>query len=190
MGVDAPPPAAPTSTGPAGRRRWLSWLRDAAVVGAVFLALQWWVTRDVVRGELPQLDAPLITIDGTSVEGTSADWRSTMGANGFVLYVWATWCGVCKSIDGTVDAFAREAPLLTVAMQSGGATPVARHLAARGHRWPTIDDADGRLARRLGVDAVPTFIFVDGKGRVRSVTQGYTTALGLRARLWWTRWVG
>jgi len=32
---------------------------------------------------------------------------------------------------------------------------------------------------------VPTLIFVDRAGRVRAVTQGYTSESGIRLRLWW-----
>ena len=186
--MSAPPPSPGPAPGspppPPGKpRRRGRWLIDVALVVAVFVGLQWWLTRDVVRGALPALEAPLID----EARRDAAQWRATDGADGFVLYVWATWCPVCKTIEGNVDAVAQDSPLLTVAMQSGAAAEVARHLAARNHRWPTLNDPDGRIARQLGVDAVPTLIFVDGQGRVRSVTQGYTTTLGIRARLWWAR---
>ena len=165
------------------RRPWVHWLRDAAVVLVVFVGLQAWFTRDVVRGELPALPGTLLAPVGTDV----AAWRGAVGADGFVLYVWATWCGVCRAIEGNVDALARDAPLLTVALQSGAAGQVQQQLNARGHRWTVLNDPDGAIARQLGVAAVPTFLFIDRHGRVRSVTQGYTTTLGLRARLAWAR---
>lgn len=165
------------------RRPWLSWLRDAALVLAVFVGLQAWLTRDVVRGELPVLRGTLLATTGAD----AAAWRATVGSDGFVLYVWATWCGVCRVIEGNVDMLARDAPLLTVAMQSGAAGQLQQHLNARGLRWAVLNDPDGAIARQLGVAAVPTFLFIDRHGRVRSVTQGYTTTLGLRARLAWAR---
>jgi len=167
-----------------GRRRDRRYgLVELLVALGIFGALQAWLTREVVRGPLPALDAPLITEAG----GEAHAWRAAHGSNGHVLYVWATWCAVCKLIEGNVDAVARDAPVLTVAMQSGAAADVARHLQTRGHRWATINDRDGAIARRLGVGAVPTLIFVDRQGVVRSVTQGYTTELGIRARLWWAQ---
>ena len=72
-------------------------------------------------------------------------------------------------------------------MQSGSGAEVGRFLEARGLRWPTLVDHDSRLSRQLGVDAVPTLIFVDRDGRVRAVTQGYTSETGIRLRLWWAR---
>lgn len=173
-------------TAPGRRHAAWRWARDIALALLVFVALQWWFTRDVVRGALPPLPGTLIG----STAPDLAQWRETQGAEGFVLYIWATWCGVCKTIEGNVDAVARDAPVVSVAMQSGSAEEVQRFLAARALAWPTLNDPQAAIARGLGVDAVPTLIFVDRQGQVRSVTQGYTTTLGIRARLAWARWAG
>ena len=164
------------------RRRW-HWSLDIAIAIAVFVGLQAWLTRDVVRGQLPAFEGPLVAASSESV----AHWRLGEGRNGFVVYVWGTWCTVCKTIEGNVDAVARDQPLLTIAMRSGDAPTLRSALAERGLRWPTVVDTTGELSRRLGVDAVPTLIFVDRHGVVRGVTQGYTTELGIRARLWWAQ---
>lgn len=167
------------------RRRW-HWSFDLALAIGVFVGLQAWLTRDVVRGALPAIDAPLVN----ATESTAHDWRNGHGSDGFVLYVWAGWCAICKTIEGSVDAVSGSAPLLTVAMQSGTPVEVAAALRQRGLQWPTLVDPTGALSRDLGVDAVPTLIFIDRHGAVRSVTQGYTTELGIRARLWWMRRFG
>jgi thiol-disulfide isomerase/thioredoxin len=167
---------------PERKRRW-HWSLDIAVGVLAFLALQAWMTRDVVRGSLPALEAPLVGAAASSAQ----QWRQQQGAEGFVFYIWATWCAVCKSVEGNVDAVASTAPVLTMAMQSGTAPAVDQALAGRRLRWPTLVDTTGELSRTLGVDAVPTLIFVDRTGAVRSVTRGYTTELGIRARLWWAQ---
>ena len=46
-------------------------------------------------------------------------------------------------------------------------------------------DADGRIAQTYGLRGVPAFVIVDPAGQIRSVSLGYTTGWGLRARLWW-----
>jgi thiol-disulfide isomerase/thioredoxin len=177
------PPESPMGGAPPSRRRRWHWSLDLALAVAVFIGLQAWLTRDVVRGALPALAAPLVN---ASTE-TAQDWRLAHGGDGFVLYVWAGWCAICKTIEGSVDAVASSAPVLTVAMQSGTPAEVASTLQRRGLRWPALVDPTGALSRSLGVDAVPTLIFVDRRGTVRSVTQGYTSEFGIRARLWWTR---
>ncbi len=168
------------------RRRYGRWALELTLVAAVFVGLQAWLTRDVVRGALPAFDAPLI--DGAaSAAVTVQQWREVHGRDGYVLYVWATWCAVCKTIQGNVSAVAADDAVLTVAMQSGAPAAVVQYLAARELRWPTVNDEGATLSRRLGVDAVPMLLFVDRAGQVRSVTRGYTTEAGIRARLWWVR---
>jgi thiol-disulfide isomerase/thioredoxin len=162
-------------------RRAGRWLVELAVVAIAFVAVHAFVTRGIVRGPLPPLHGVLA--DGTATSVTQ--WQQASGGDAFLLYVWATWCPICKTVEGSIDAVARDAPVLTVAMQSGSGAEVGRFLAARGYRWPTLVDGDARLSRQLGVDAVPTLIFVDRTGRVRAVTQGYTSEIGIRLRLWW-----
>ena len=152
-----------------------------AIVAIALVAVHLFVTRGVVRGPLPPLQGVLADGTATSV----AQWQRVQGGDAFLLYVWATWCPICKTVEGSVDALAREAPVLTLAMQSGDGAQVGRFLAERGLRWPALIDDDARLSRQLGVDAVPTLIFVDRAGEVRSVTQGYTSEIGIRLRLWW-----
>jgi thiol-disulfide isomerase/thioredoxin len=162
------------------RATW-RWVVDVALILLVFAVVQYFVTRDVVRGPLPLLQGQ--ATDGSPL--TSEQWRAAHPDAAFMLYVWATWCPICKTVEGNVDAVARDAPLLTLAMQSGDGAQVERFLAARGYRWTTLVDSDAFLSRQLGVDAVPTLIFVDRAGQVRAVTQGYTTEIGIRLRLWW-----
>ena len=161
------------------RARW--WLLEAVLLLAVFFGVQAWFTRDVVRGELPPIPGAVLGTPHPTVQA----WRDDARNDAFMLYVWATWCGVCRAMEDNVDALARDARVLSVAMQSGASADVQRHLHARGHAWATVNDPDGAVARTLGASAVPTLLFVDRHGRIRGVTRGYTTTLGLRARLAW-----
>jgi thiol-disulfide isomerase/thioredoxin len=97
---------------------------------------------------------------------------------------WATWCGVCKAEQHNFDAVARGLPVLSVASQSGSADDVAAYVRRQGIAHPVMLDPDGSLARRFGVRSFPTTFVVDAKGEIRYVEVGYTTELGLRARMW------
>ena len=101
------------------------------------------------------------------------------------LYVWADWCPICTAQQGTIDGVQADYPVLTVAMQSGDAAAVNKVLAERGLDWTTAIDTDGRIAQTYGLRGVPAFVIVDPAGAIRSVSLGYTTGWGLRARLWW-----
>jgi thiol-disulfide isomerase/thioredoxin len=165
------------------RGRGRRWLIDAAVIAAAFFLVHAFMVRGVVRGPLPPLSGALA--DGTPL--AVQQWQRDHGGGPFLLYVWASWCPICKAVESNVEAVAADWPLLTVAMQSGNGAEVGRFLEQRGYRWPTLVDADARLARELGVDAVPTLIFVGRDGEVSAVTRGYTSEAGIRLRLWWAQ---
>ncbi len=175
-------PSSGSSTAPEQkRRRWTRWGAEIGLVILVFFVLQWWQARDVPHGAAPSFTAP--TADGRSVN--LAEWRATHPGETVGIYFWAEWCPICKAQEGSVDALRANWPMLTVAMQSGDAAAVATVLRERGLDWPTAIDADGGIAARYGLHGVPALVVVDGRGEIRSVMVGYTTALGMRLRLWW-----
>jgi thiol-disulfide isomerase/thioredoxin len=159
--------------------RYWPWLRDGALVLLVLLAVRAYQQRDAASGPAPELAA--VDIHGTPV--SLADYRGQP----VLLHFWATWCGVCRAVQPGVDAIASELPVLTVASQSGSASAVAAYTRNHAISAKVIDDARGVLARRFGVRAFPTSFVVDGDGFIRHVEVGYTTELGLRARMWLAR---
>lgn len=163
------------------RRRWRRWLAEAAFALLALAALQAWLTRDVVRGQFPVASGALL--DGRA----ASDWQAAWQGRAHVVYVWATWCAVCKAMQGNFDAVAADSPTLTVAMRSGTDAQVRAFLAERGLRWPTLNDPAGETSSRLGVTAVPMLLFVGPRGDIRWVTRGYTSEAGIRARLWWAQ---
>ena len=98
---------------------------------------------------------------------------------------WATWCPVCTAEEGNIVSVAKDHRVISVAMQSGDAAAVTKHLQERGIALPALVDADGRHATNWRVRGVPTHFVVDGAGNIRFRVVGYATTWGLKARLWW-----
>ena len=105
-----------------------------------------------------------------------------------VVHFWATWCPVCELEQGMIDGVADDLPMITVAMQSGKPQEVRAYLAEQGVDYPVVNDERGWLAQQYGVKAVPASFVLDGSGKVRFATRGYTTGWGLRIRLWLAGW--
>jgi thiol-disulfide isomerase/thioredoxin len=163
---------------PARRKRLLL---EALLIVGVVVGVQLWQARGLAEGPAP----PLV---GTLADGRGASLAEALrAASGRPVLVafWAAWCPVCKAEEGNIAAVARDWPTLTVAMQSGDAAAVARHLKERGLAFAAIVDADGQHAADWKVRGVPTHFIVDGQGNIRFQLVGYATELGLRARLWW-----
>ena len=74
--------------------------------------------------------------------------------------------------------------MLSVASRSGGASEVAAYVREHGIVPRVVLDQDGSLAARFGVGAYPTTFVVDAGGEIQHAEVGYTTELGLRARVW------
>lgn len=142
----------------------------------LFVGIRAYQHRDMPSDTAP----PLAGSDLAGEPVSLADYRGKP----VLLHFWATWCGVCKVEQHNVDAVARDLPVLTVASQSGDASEVAEFVQKHGIAPRVVVDAESTLARRFGVRAFPATFVIDGKGAIRYVEVGYTTELGLRARMW------
>jgi thiol-disulfide isomerase/thioredoxin len=160
--------------------RWKIW-RKRALELLLFIVLiagiRAWQQRDMVNGNAPPLQGTLL--------GGSAYVLPARPAQPVLVHFWATWCPICRAEQDSIASIAQDRPnTITIAMQSGSDAEVAKHLAMQGLLFPVLNDADGRLSSAWGVNAVPASFIISPDGQIRFVEVGYTTALGLRLRLW------
>ncbi len=175
-----PKPAAlgsqPNMTPPPSRKRRLArFAIEVVVVLAVFLGLRAWMLRNVVSGSAPPLS-------GRSLAGEVLSLTAMRGKP-VLVHFWATWCSVCKTENGTLERLSKEHPMISVAVDSGKEANVHAWMKAHQVTFPVLVD-NGSLSGPWGIHSFPTSFIVDGKGEIRFVETGYTTELGLRARLW------
>jgi thiol-disulfide isomerase/thioredoxin len=159
------------------RKRWRRRAIEVLLFVVLIAGIRAWQQRDMPSGMAPPLS-------GMQLNG-SAYALPARPAQPVLVHFWATWCAICRVDQDSISAIARDHPnTITVAMQSGSAAEVARHLAAQGLRFHVVNDADGRLSASWGVHAVPASFIIGTDGKIRFVEVGYTTGLGLRLRLW------
>ena len=161
--------------------RWRRLGAQALLFVALLTAVEFWRAYDMVSGPVPPIAGRLA--DGR--EASLAQFIRAAGGRPVLLYVWGAWCPVCKLDEGAIASVAKEWPVLTIAMQSGGPEAVARHMKARGLDFPAIVDEHGEIVWALGVRSVPAYFVVDPQGAIRFRGAGYVTSWGLRLRLWW-----
>jgi len=161
---------------PGWKRRIQEWAALLGVMLAMTLAVEWFLTRQAIGMAAPPVTAA--TLGGGRFSLQQFHGRPA------VVHFWATWCPVCELEQGMVAAAARDLPIITVAMQSGTPEEVRDYLLRQGVDYPVVNDERGWLAAQYGVKAVPASFILDGEGKVRFVTRGYTSGWGLRARLW------
>jgi len=146
-----------------------------------------------VGATVPDFSAPGFHMEATSGGGytiarTPFDWGTFKG-HPTVLSIWAPWCPHCQNELPVLSEVVANTPnvrLATVVTSVGaqpGPTPNG-YLADHGLTFPVaIDDANGTLARALGVQAFPTLYLVDSSGKVVFANEGEVPASQLQAEL-------
>lgn len=161
--------------------RLRKWGKELLLLLIIFAIASWGM--DLWRKPTPpdlQRVPSMILMDGTSVsiEELSAE-------KPLLVYFWASWCGVCKFTSPTVSELASTGNnVLSIAIRSGDDSKLSRGMEIKDLHFPTVNDVNGRLSSEWGISATPTFI-IYYQGKVVSYTSGWTSSLGLKARLWW-----
>ena len=164
------------------RKRLLRWGIELALVLAVFFLLRAWQTPELAPDAFPPMHA--ITLDGQPVAVPDPQGRP------MVIHIWAEWCPVCRMELGGIARLAQDTPMLSMAWKSGSDEAVRAFLRKEGVTLPVVNDPDGSRLKSLNVKAVPLHLVLDGAGHIRFIETGYTTAWGLRARVWWLEHFG
>ena len=154
-------------------KKWLRRFLEILVFIAVLTGIRSWQQRDVPEGLAPILAGRLL--DGKVFE---------RGRGPILVHFWATWCPICRTDQASIEELSGGHRVITVALKSGNDREVAQYMKREGLDFPVLNDPDGLISSEWGVHAVPASFVLDGKGKIRFVEFGYTTGIGLRARLW------
>jgi thiol-disulfide isomerase/thioredoxin len=150
------------------------------LVIALLAAVHVYKTRNHPGGPAPRHGARLLSGASVTLGGKSSE--------PVLVHFWATWCGVCRMEEGSIESLSKSARVLSIAVHSGSSADVQRYMAERGLSFPVVNDPAGDLARAYGVHEYPSSFFVSPAGNIVTSEVGYTTSLGLKARMWLADW--
>ncbi len=122
----------------------------------------------------------LATIDGRTIRLSDLRGRPVF------LNFWATWCFFCLSEMPAMQRFAdrHRDEVVVIGVNVGEPAADARTFAANfGIRYPLLLDADRHVTEAYRVRAMPTSIFIDADGVVRSVSPSVLTPPQMEERL-------
>jgi thiol-disulfide isomerase/thioredoxin len=159
-------------------RKWLRPTIELLLLLGVLYGVRAYQHAGIAEGVAPPLQGVLLDGDPVSL--------SRMYRQPVLVHFWASWCAVCAAEQANIADIAKDYPVITVAMRSGGKAEVQWYLRKHALALPVLNDPDGGRAARWGVGAVPASFIVEG-GQIRFAEVGYTTEAGLRARLWLAR---
>ena len=164
------------STNRSPRHRVLVILAEIIFFLLIYLGMRAWMQRDLVSGNPPAIHV----VDMQGSETSLDDYQNQP----LLIHFWASWCKICRFEQGAISSIAENWPVLTVAMQSGTDEQVAHFMNQNNLNWKTINDESGKISDQYGIKGVPTSFIIDSAGTIRFRESGYTTATGLRLRLW------
>lgn len=163
------------------RSKLRRWGRELLILLLIALAMVWGMEQ-LRKPVLPVgfSATPVQTIGGEQVSIAALSAERPM-----LIYVWATWCGICRYTTPAVEKLAQEGGnVLSVALRSGDDRQLARWMAKKQLTLPVVNDASGALSRQWQVGVTPTLVIVS-KGEVVGTTTGWSSYWGMKLRLWW-----
>lgn len=156
---------------------WRRYAVNILLLVVVVTGIRAWQQRDMVSGQAPLLQG--VMLSGRAYQ------LPAHPAKPVLVHFWATWCPICRTEQGAIDAIAHDhAEVITVAMQSGSTGEVTRFMHQQGLDFSVLNDPDGSLSHAWGVNAVPASFIITPDGKIRFIEVGYTTGIGIRLRLW------
>ena len=136
----------------------------------------------------PKVDAPAPAVTLTAYRGTVPP--ALADGTSHLLFFWATYCGPCKASLPEVLAFERERHTQVIAVTDELREQLDTFFKKFDQPFPdTVAMDEYRKAfLAYGVSGTPTFVLLDGAGKVRSYATGYTPEKGLGVAGWsWTK---
>jgi thiol-disulfide isomerase/thioredoxin len=133
----------------------------------------------------PRTDIALPTATFTTLDGNPVRFDAFLGKP-VVVNLWATWCPPCRrEMPVLQQAQARNNEVVFVFANQGETADAVRRYLATEHIdiANVILDVNREVARHVGSRALPTTLFFDGKGRLRSARMGQLSAATLAQQL-------
>jgi len=116
------------------------------------------------------------------IEENKVDFQAYKGKP-LLVHFWATWCPTCKLEASNIESVSKVYNVVTIAVNSGSNESLKRYMNEQRLTYRVINDADGALSEKFNIGAYPSTLIYDSNGTLKFTEVGYSTTLGLEARL-------
>ncbi len=136
---------------------------------------------EVINETLP--DTTITLLDGTHKK------LNDYAGQPLVIYFWGSWCPICKMSSPVVSALSDDYQVVAVAVNSGSDEDVKRFMKEKELHFPVVNDAEGDLAGKFGVDTFPTTFIYNDKGSIAFTDVGFTSPWSLHLKIWLSKFL-
>lgn len=120
-------------------------------------------------------EKPLPAITLTDLEGKRFTTNRWVGRHPVVINLMASWCGPCRAELPELRELGKHIPVYAIAWQDR-APILEAVLKKSGNPFKEVGlDEQGQLMYILGVNGIPTTLFLDSEGRLAHVREGAMT---------------
>ncbi len=158
---------------------WGSLAVDVALLISVFVLISLWQTRNLPDDEhTPPLE--LSWLDDMQAESVMVS-----GEVG-VVYFFAPWCFYCRKSIDNLDELVSSGKLSwarVVALEYESLDDVREFIKETGVNLPVLLGGP-QTTSDWQIRGFPTYFVIDGDGKIVSRSVGYSTKIGLQARVW------
>ena len=154
------------------------WLRYSIVLGIVALTVVLMLSfrRDPHDIKTGTINKPAAAFTAEKLDGSGTLSLSDYAGKVVVLNFFASWCPPCKEENpALLRAWERyrTSDVVFIGIVYGDSTEKARaYVHTNGVTWPTVQDADGRIAFSFGVFGPPETYFIGPDGIIAGRTIG------------------
>ncbi len=158
---------------------WGSLAVDVLLIVMAFTLVSMWQTRD-----LPD-DEHTPSLESFWLDDRTADSVMVSGKVG-VVYFFAPWCFYCRASIDNLDELVTSGKLAwarVVALEYESLDDVREFINETGVDLPVLLGSQ-KTTRDWQIRGFPTYFVIDGDGKIVSRSVGYSTKIGLQARVW------
>ena len=158
---------------------WGSLAVDVALLISVFVAISMWQTRN-----LPD-DEHTPTLESVWLDEMKAESVMVPGQVG-VVYFFAPWCFYCRKSIDNLDELVSSGQLAwarVVALEYESLDDVREFIKETRVQLPVLLGS-AQTTKDWQIRGFPTYFVIDGDGKIVSRSVGYSTKIGLQARVW------
>ena len=130
----------------------------------------------------PEINEDIYRLELSDIEGKKVHFYEYQHEP-LVVHFWATWCPTCKFEAPNIEKISDKYNVLTIAVNSGSDDELKAYMKENSLTYKVINDTNGALAKRFNIGAYPTTLIYNGEGKLKFTEVGYSTTLGLKARL-------
>jgi len=130
----------------------------------------------------PDIQATIYDLELSDISGKKVDLKSYDGKP-LIVHFWATWCPTCRLEASNIDTLSKKYNLLSIAVTSGSDEKLKTFMKENKLAYTVVNDAQGVLSRKFGIQAFPTTLIYNKNGELKFTEVGYSTTLGLEARI-------